>query len=206
MEIMRTCFTSALICACAIGPGMAQLSPSDFETPEFYANWGLDPIRAQHAWSQGFTGEGEKLVIIDVPVQITHPEFQGRALDSIPNQPFPNEGFPIPSHGTHVMGLAGAARNDNGMMGVAFDAQLFNVVSAYGVPSGYVGFTNWGLEASNTGARVANASVGIAAQPSILTSTGFQNPNWQVMDYLVLFHQKLVPMRKILKHWSPMTW
>lgn len=48
---------------------LAQSSPSDFETPEFYANWGLNVINAQNAYAQGFTGAGVKIAIADSPIQ-----------------------------------------------------------------------------------------------------------------------------------------
>lgn len=43
----------AALCVCLVTPVNAQLSPLDFETPEFYANWGLNVIGAQNAgWFQ----------------------------------------------------------------------------------------------------------------------------------------------------------
>ena len=78
----RQTLIALLACFAFASPVLAQLSPSSFTTPEFYANWGLDPIRAQYAWSQGYTGAGVKLGIADGAFQFTHPEFAARVCSS----------------------------------------------------------------------------------------------------------------------------
>ncbi|HEY7803409.1 MAG TPA: S8 family serine peptidase, partial [Orrella sp.] len=164
---------------------LAQMSPSDFETPEFYANWGLDPIRAQYAWSQGFTGTGVRMAIVDSPIQLSHPEFAGRVWGEIPSNQFPVPGVPIPFHGTHVMGLAGAARNGVGMMGSAFDAELVGVVNGELNTAGYYGITNWGPAVVVSGASVMNGSFVSQAQPQRVVNNAL-NPNWVIVDYLAV--------------------
>ncbi|MDA9019692.1 S8 family serine peptidase [Flavimaricola sp.] len=175
---------STLILSSTLAIGQEQ--PTDFLTEEFFANWGLDNIRAQYAWSQGFTGKGEKIAIVDEPAQVTHPEFIGRALFSTPNQTFPMEGFPIPSHGTHVMGLAGAARNDEGIMGIAFEAELVSVLDDVGAP-GYEVNKDWSAEVVSSGARVMNGSFGFPAYPRLLLGNGQENPDFVEVDIHVIF-------------------
>ena len=164
----------------------AQLSPQSFETPEFYANWGLDPIRAQYAWSQGFTGDGVSIAIVDSPVQLTHPEFVGRQQTPIPRYTFPVPGFPIPPHGTHVMGLAGAGRNGFGIIGTAFDSQLISVSNRGLNNPGYVGVFDWGAAVVASGATVMNGSFVFQAQPQRVVNNTY-NYNWDKLNYLAIF-------------------
>lgn len=95
-----------------------QLAPSDFATPEYFRNWGLSYTNAAQAYALGFTGAGVKIGIADTQAQLSHPEFIGRTYWPSPQPPFPTPGYPnFPTHGTHVMGIAAAARNGVGMMG-----------------------------------------------------------------------------------------
>lgn len=116
--------------ALANTPSAAQRTPADFETPEYFKNWGLKYTLASDAYALGFTGAGVKLGIADYQAQLSHPEFAGRVYWPLPQPAFPMPGYPdFPEHGTHVMGVAAAARNGVGMMGVAFDASIANVVA-----------------------------------------------------------------------------
>ena len=127
--------SSRWLAVCLFGFGLSGVpvvfaqTPSSFVTPEFNANWGLGVINAQDAYALGFTGAGVKLGIADEAFQFTHPEFQGRIYSPTAFPAFPLPGVKVPEHGTHVMGLAAAARNGVGMMGVAFDAALAGVVA-----------------------------------------------------------------------------
>lgn len=164
------------------------LTPSDFETPEFYANWGLDPIRAQYAWSQGFTGAGVKLGIADDPIQLSHPEFAGRVYEPVPFPPFPLPGYPIPEHGTHVTGIAAAARNNVGMMGVAFDASIAATRGDSQAP-GYPGPSSWGPDLVSAGVQVMNGSFGTQAFPNYVITVDGQsriNGAWRDLGYLAV--------------------
>ncbi|MFZ9217088.1 MAG: hypothetical protein ACO215_08460, partial [Vulcanococcus sp.] len=76
----------------------AQLSPSDFETPEYYKSGGLQHINAAEAYALGFTGLGVKIGIADTPMQWAHPELTQRVYWPEPLYPFPNTGFMPPLH------------------------------------------------------------------------------------------------------------
>jgi subtilase-type serine protease len=150
-------------------------SPESFRTPEFNANWGLGAIGAEYAYSLGFTGAGIKLGIADETFQLSHPEFAGRIYYPSNFPIFPVPGFPVPEHGTHVMGTAGAARNNEGMMGVAFDASLVGVVSLDS--EGYPEAGDWAAELLAAGVSVMNGSFGPVALPPMYFNRDPTRPN-----------------------------
>jgi autotransporter-associated beta strand protein len=160
----------------SVTPGKAQLMPADFETPEFYANWGLNAINAQEAYAQGFTGVGIRIAIADSPIQWSHPEFSGRIFYPGLLPVFPVAGYELPTHGTHVSGIAAAGRNGFGMMGVAFEASiaLVRATSADGYPKRGKYYDD--IVAS--GAKVANGSFGAGSPPRPLLDDESPNPNF----------------------------
>jgi subtilase-type serine protease len=163
-----------------------QLTPSDFETPEYYRNWGLKFTDAARAYALGYTGAGVKIGIADTQAQLSHPEFLGRVYWPSPEPAFPTPGYPdFPEHGTHVTGVAAAARNGVGMMGVAFDASIANVV-AVGQP-GYPESYDWAQELVSAGVSVMNGSFGPRAAPKPKLPDGNPNPNYQVVDFQFYF-------------------
>lgn len=165
------------------GVALAQ-TPESFRTAEFRANWGLGAIGAEYAYALGYTGAGIKLGIADGIFQFTHPEFSGRIYDPEVFPAFPIPGVKVPDHGTHVMGLAAAARNDTGMMGVAFNAQLAGV-GAYNEP-GYPPAGDWAGELIKAGVSVMNGSFGPDAVPKPYFDDGTENPNYREVGFQVL--------------------
>lgn len=111
----------------------AQLGlPESWVTDEFKQQWGLEAIGAQYAYARGYTGKGINIGIFDESV-FPHPEFAGRLDKADADEPynfsessgFYDEGEIIfGDHGTHVAGIAAAARDGIGMHGVAYDAGL----------------------------------------------------------------------------------
>ena len=156
---------SSIITLCAAGSVFGEeLSPSDFITPEYLRNWGLQYTFAADAYALGFTGRGVKIGIADSAVQLSHPEFAGRVFWPEPEPPFPAPGYPdFPLHGTNVTGIAAAGRNGFGMMGVAFDASIANVVAT--ADPGYPLSADWSQELVDAGVSVMNASFGPRAAP-----------------------------------------
>ena len=181
-------------------PGAFAQTPSSFMTPEFNANWGLGVINAQDAYALGFTGKGVRLGIADDAFQFTHPEFRGRIFSPTTYPLFPLPGVKVPTHGTHVMGLAAAARNGNGMMGVAFDASLAGVV-AYDT-AGYPKAGDWAAELINAKVSVMNGSFGPDAAPSPTLADGSENPNYSVVNFLAVSSSELVDGYDAIKRLS----
>ena len=162
----------------------SQPAPSSFYTPEYFANWGLQYTYAAEAWALGFTGEGVRIGIADGQAQLSHPEFTGRVYSPLNPAPFPAPGYPnITEHGTHVMGVAAAARNGVGMMGVAFNASIAGTV-AVGEP-GYP-LRNWSQDLINARVSVMNGSFGPPATPwptDNIGGNGSLNPNYQEVNF-----------------------
>jgi subtilase-type serine protease len=167
----------------------AQSSPEAFLTPEFKASWGLGAIGAQYAYAQGYTGLGIKLGIADSPIQLSHPEFAGRIYSPSVFPPFPIAGFEIPDHGTHVMGLASAARNGVGMMGVAYNATLASVLATG--EEGYPEPGDWAGELIDAGVSVMNGSFGPPALPPEDLDNGEPNPDYRVVDFQPILDDEL---------------
>lgn len=173
---------AGLLCCLSTGFAAAQ-TPESFRTPEFKASWGLGAIGAEYAYALGFTGAGIKLGIADDSIQLTHPEFRGRIYYPHPFPEFPLLGLAIPNHGTHVMGLAAAARDNSGMMGVAYEASLAAVVS-YNKP-GYPQPGDWAGELLQAGVVVMNGSFGPPSFPLIELPDRSLNPKHTQVDFQI---------------------
>ena len=91
---------------------------------------GVSRIQASHstppsAFSAGFTGAGIRVAILDTGIDLTHPDLvanidAGLGLNCMGAGP-PQDGH---GHGTHVAGIAAAAVNGLGVVGVAPSAHL----------------------------------------------------------------------------------
>ena len=92
--LMLGCSLFALMAA--LGPATAQnlarrppsdlgLTASDFDTPEYRADWGLAQINAATAYARGFTGLGVLVAVYDTGIDRTHPEFTGRISSASEN-------------------------------------------------------------------------------------------------------------------------
>ena len=84
----------------------------------------LSRINAAAAYARGATGAGETVAVIDSGLLQTHQEFDGRT-DKITTSLLPGDTeTAIDGHGTAVSAVAVGERDDTGMHGVAFDANL----------------------------------------------------------------------------------
>ncbi|MEO0689618.1 MAG: S8 family peptidase [Pseudomonadota bacterium] len=79
------------------------------------------------AWEDGFTGTGEIIAVIDTGIDTDSPEFAGRihpnSADVVGNRGI----NPEDDHGTNVALVAAAARDDTGVLGTAFDADVLAI-------------------------------------------------------------------------------
>ncbi|MEI6287392.1 MAG: S8 family serine peptidase [Bacillota bacterium] len=103
-----------------------EAAATDFNTAEYQASTGLDIINAAKAYELGYTGQGICLGICDLSIKFSHPEFVDKTNSysflSVPE----SYDWQQLGHGTRVAGVMAAARNNIGMMGVAFDANIIS--------------------------------------------------------------------------------
>ena len=110
---------------------------TEFQTPEYYASSGLDVINAAAAYNKGYSGRGVALGVCDLPTNFAHPEFTSKNFARMIRDSWMLGGEPgvydwsTVNHGTHVAGIVGASKDNVGMHGVAYNADLV------GAPSGY---------------------------------------------------------------------
>ena len=106
-------------------------SAADYRTPEYLAGRGLDAVHAAEAYAQGYSGKGVTVGVLDSNALPQHFEF----FEKIP---YPVEYFITPQaddwHGVHTAGTIAASRNNAGMHGVAYDADLVSMVGIGGIP------------------------------------------------------------------------
>ena len=105
----------------------------DFRTDEYKAMGEnvLDVINAAGAYAQGYTGKGVILGICDWPINFENLEFKEKNNSGMLNEA--NNGiynWQELSHGTLVAGVVSADKNEQGMHGVAFDANIQGIAHA----------------------------------------------------------------------------
>ncbi len=84
--------------------------------PEFH--------NATIAWQQGVSGQGATIAIIDSGIDIDSPEFAGRILPESADVAGSRSIDGIDDHGTNVALVAAAALDNEGVVGMAYDARL----------------------------------------------------------------------------------
>ena len=98
---------------------------SSFDTTEYRRSTGPSYHNAITAWQSGATGRGVAIGVIDSGIDTTNTEFAGRiaagSADVVGNRGLTNADS---DHGTRVALVAAAARNNSGMMGIAYEADI----------------------------------------------------------------------------------
>lgn len=82
------------------------------------------------AHDRGYTGQGQRIAIIDSGINTSHIELQGQTAghyNVLTGSTAEADGQDTGGHGTHVAGTLVARRNDFGVVGYAHGAQLLNV-------------------------------------------------------------------------------
>jgi subtilisin family serine protease len=94
---------------------------------EISNDWAINFVKAPSAWLLGYTGAGVTVAVMDTGVAKVS-EFNGRLL---PMWNGYTNSFVADAddngHGTFVAGLIGAARNNTGTVGVAYDATILPI-------------------------------------------------------------------------------
>jgi len=143
--------------------GQALAATPDPGSPEYQLNSGLGTINAAPAWDST-TGSGITVASLDTGVRATHFELQGRiAAGSSPGDVDEGGG-----HGTSLAGVIAANFNGEGMVGVAYEAQILSLGVAdsnrfAGASSAAAGFT---IATSRSDVRIISFGVStIFAEP-----------------------------------------
>ena len=110
-------------------------NPASWRSAEYLSDWGLDRLHANEAYAAGIDGSGVKIGALDSGYDANHPEADKARFHPVTatgtyvdGTPFNTTGALNPnndSHGTHVTGTLGAARDGVGMHGVAYNAQIY---------------------------------------------------------------------------------
>lgn len=95
-----------------------------FQTPEYQDSRGARVHNAISAWQQGATGQGVTIAIIDSGIDTTGAEFAGRisaaSADVAGSRGVHSDDF----HGSSVALVAAGARNNSGVLGIAWNAEI----------------------------------------------------------------------------------
>lgn len=116
-----------VLLGCANPPASAPvaLDTRAFETPEYFAQKALPIVKASSLYARGGTGQGARVALIDSGLNRQLPEFKGRVADPgfdfVRNVPGTID---TKGHGTQMAGIVAANKDDQGMHGIAFQAQL----------------------------------------------------------------------------------
>ncbi len=150
-------------------------NPGPVADTEAGAQAGLSTIKANDAHSRGFTGNGITIGFLDSGIDTGHNEFSGRVTGCF-NADTGEEGcgkIDIHWHAAHVAGIAAASRNNNGMMGVAYNSSILNAdIFVANGSGGQIYGVGWNKQADAVnwivanGAKITNNSYGILAYDS----------------------------------------
>jgi hypothetical protein len=125
--------------------------------------YGIEMVKAQEVWeTYGARGAGVKVCVMDTGIYGTHEDFTASKLSGYSGTkavtPWDRDGN---GHGTHVSGTIAAADNDEGVVGVAPDAEIY-VVRVFDTNGNFFGSdVVAGAEACrDAGAKIISMSLG----------------------------------------------
>lgn len=145
---------------------MAQIQP-----------YGIDMVKAPQVWSQGVTGSGIKVCVIDSGIHAGHEDLSAIAKTGYAS---PGQSWDTDScgHGSHVAGTIAARDNASGVVGVSKGNVSLHIVKVFDGASCGWSYSSTLVDAANrcasAGARVINMSLG-GSMSSATENTAFQN-------------------------------
>jgi hypothetical protein len=119
------------------GSASAQLTTT---SPEYLTQPGLGAINIFPAWNAGLTGQGITIAVLDTGVRASHVDIApnllpgGIDLYNGDNDPNDDDVSEVQGHGTAMAGVAAAAQNGTGIVGVAYNAKIlpYKIVGSTG--------------------------------------------------------------------------
>ena len=163
---------------------VASNNPTDFETTEA-ENGAVLVTYANHAYARGWTGKGSTALILDTGIDQDHPEFTGKVKylwDAGYATPYEDEN----GHGSHVAGIVSANKDEAGIHGIAYDANLAiaKIGEANGISlSGAKQALNWAKQYDDI--VVANLSANTNYSPAYKSSIADQGNGVFTNDHVV---------------------
>jgi subtilisin family serine protease len=149
------------------------MNPPNTGDDDFYFDlqWGHTAVGATQAWSQGITGAGVRVAVIDSGADGYHPDLSPNinvtlSRSFLDGETWDYAGADTFNHGSHTAGTIAAADNGFGTIGVAPDAELVILKSLSadtGSGSSYATMQAL-VYAANIGADVVNMSLGLSIQ------------------------------------------
>jgi len=144
------------------------LSPSVGDTePAYIRLWGMDAIDAPEAWNAGYTGKGASVFVLDSGIDRDNVEFsqtlnKDLSASFVPDETYYTRPGRFTNHGTHVAGTINANKNDFGVIGVAYEAELVavKVLSEFTGRGAFSSINAGIVYAGNNNADVVNMSLG----------------------------------------------
>ncbi|NMH73225.1 S8 family peptidase [Bacillus sp. RO2] len=110
--------------------------------------WGIPHIKADKAHASGVTGSGVKVAVLDTGIDANHADLNVKGGASFVSGE-PNALQDGNGHGTHVAGTVAALNNTTGVLGVAYNADLYAVkvlnASGSGTLSGIAQGIEWSI-------------------------------------------------------------
>ena len=141
---------------------------SQFLTDEYNLT-ALDQINASYAYDRGYTGDGVVVGIIDSGIDTDHEDLDSDRFSTI-NYRFAGTEDDN-GHGTHVAGIIASTKNDSGIHGVAYDADVISIKLCFAGGNCSASFFDEAMiQLSNQGVTVANLSANTST--NILTQIG----------------------------------
>ena len=95
------------------------------EPEDDLAAWNLSALNSEYAHSSGYTGEGVKICIVDSGIDIYSEVYACGGVDL--EDPEYCNGDDLTGHGSAVAGIIAAPDDGSGTVGIAPDAQIYNV-------------------------------------------------------------------------------
>ncbi len=132
--------------------------------------WGITRVQAPQAHSAGYQGAGVKVAVLDTGIDSSHQDLDvdgGYSVftDSANSNPF-NDGH---GHGTHVAGTIAALNNTVGVLGVAYNVDLYAVKVLDNSGNGsYAGIAEGIQWAVDNNMDIVNMSLGGSSSSTIL--------------------------------------
>jgi len=170
---------------------------ADYKTTEYYASKGLDILHAADAYALGYTGKGVLAGVSDLPVNVFVPELETKTgtydaeNDHRNNAEYIKYNYNGAEHGTHVAGIVVGSKDNIGMHGVAFDADVLGEWFDYHANGALFRpdlFKNFLADSRN---KVINCSWGWP-QNSLDTDLGTKTDGGNIVDFAYMTSDAVV--------------